>query len=138
MADRDQEITKVVAQMVEWCNKFLQLSEIEKTGFLLLQSQINSLNRQQQKLMEDNRIIEEQNANARGMAEKILAVAKEEAVRVVEIANEKNFKAIKLIQEAETQLTKVKQFCSDIELRRFREIESGVSDSRKKVAAPVK
>lgn len=135
MAERDVEITKTVAEMAGFCQKFLELTNMEKVGFMLLQSQINSLEVKQARLLQENETIEKKNTAAKDTASKIVGVANEEANRIMAIVNDKNFGTIKLLKETQEYLNGVKQFCTNVEMRLLKEKEQVGAGLEKKVVA---
>jgi len=120
--NRGQEITAKLQNLEKAIRELNPLLSSERVQFEMIRGDIEAMDLQKKKLLQENQTIEEANCRATETGEKILATYTEKADELHKAAQERNVESMQLLE-------KVKEFVKGQDKKMYRELADKVGAS---------
>jgi len=125
---RKEEITEKMGKARDVLSELYELFSHERISYELITGDIEGLQMVKDKLLSENRTIEEQNKQAGETAKKMIDTANEEAAKIVSEANG-------IAVEALTKLDEVEKFCKGLDKTIMERHRESLKEALKKTAS---
>src|SRR5258708_7529181 len=97
--NRGQEITQKLQNLKKATDELLPLFGAERVSFELIRGDIEAMEEQKKKLLDERNLIDESNKQAIATGEKIVATFQEKADELVKAAHDRNVESMQLLDK---------------------------------------